>query len=323
LYAELYGNCVPYPTGVETYQANLTTARNAARSRFYANLAAIESKFQGLTFAGELRESLEMIRKPAKALREGVSHYLSAVKRRGRGLRKHAKRRVVADTWLEYSFGWRPFISDIDNAITSFYSSNSVKPLFEMARGVGRHRVATITPLSNVVTSNQTGALAISAEKRRIEIALVKYYGIYESRGNGCSNSHSYGFSPWEFVPTVWELIPYSFLVDYFTNIGDIVSSWSYRFLGYRWASELSYREISFHTAGELVRNIIVPPDPKSTWGGSAGHAERKIIAFIRTPNLVLEIPSLELQCPGFGSKWTNLAALATDLTLARKAIKD
>jgi hypothetical protein len=34
-----------------------------------------------------------------------------------------------------------------------------------------------------------------------------------------------FGFTPSELVPTAWELLPWSFLVDYFVNVGDVLSS--------------------------------------------------------------------------------------------------
>jgi len=40
-------------------------------------------------------------------------------------------------------------------------------------------------------------------------------------------NWNLFGFQPSEFLPTAWELLPWSFLADYFSNIGDCLTAWS------------------------------------------------------------------------------------------------
>jgi hypothetical protein len=46
------------------------------------------------------------------------------------------------------------------------------------------------------------------------------------------------GFSPYDFVPTIWELIPYSFVVDYFTNAGEVIESATALDVRYLWGQE-------------------------------------------------------------------------------------
>ncbi len=67
----------------------MTEARNQAISNFYSNLQSIETKFKGLVFTGELKESLSMIRHPATSLRRGIADYLSFLKKNGTMKRKH------------------------------------------------------------------------------------------------------------------------------------------------------------------------------------------------------------------------------------------
>lgn len=125
-----------------------TNARNQAVTRFLQELASVESVFKGQVFAGELPEALRAIRSPAKKLREGVSDYLSHLKRHGPRFDPRNRRSFVRDTWLEYSFGWRPLISDIDNAITSFNRSSVKGPTFQMVKASGRDR-QTSEPVEN------------------------------------------------------------------------------------------------------------------------------------------------------------------------------
>jgi hypothetical protein len=62
---------------------------------------------------------------------------------------------------------------------------------------------------------------------RAIDQVTVRFKGhlLAQPEMTPWDNFALFGFTPSEFVPTAWELLPYSFLVDYFTNIGDILSS--------------------------------------------------------------------------------------------------
>jgi hypothetical protein len=299
-------------------QVSLITANNGALVRFYQHLASVNSKFKGLVFAGELRETLNAIRHPARALRNGVGSYLTFLKRGGR---KPPSQRLsfVRKTWLEYAFGWRPLISDIDKAIDAFYRSKSARAIFEMVSGdFADDYVASSFDLFTVNGANYH----IHFYNRQAQQAHVKIRGITSSFGRGSLNSHSYGFNPVEFVPTVWELIPYSFLVDYFTNIGDIIQSWSYRFIETNWTS----RTIRFTSSTEVV-------DPKAasfddipgsipSFSGTIGPSKVEVSTVNRQRTYVLELPQFQLQCPGMDARWVNILALTANLTSTRNILR-
>jgi len=305
-----------------TLGASESSANNQALTRYYSNVKSVETKFQSLVFSGELRESLNMIRSPAKAFRRGLSDYLSTVKRRCRKVDYPKRAAVAGETWLEYAFGWQPLINDIDNAIEAFYNSDLVRPIFQMVKGTGKHVV--VVPGSGDDLDVGAG-YRFSWSEQRTEEVFVKYFGIYDSRGNGTSNLHTAGFRPAEFVTTDWELIPYSFLVDYFTNIGEIVSSWSYRWIQTRWTAKTTRREFKVEALNPKMRYT----GDTSTYShgqdvGEPGSCSLSYQSVNRTPNVSPELPSLELQVPGFGSlKWANLAALAVSHKSAVRAISD
>lgn len=299
------------------------SASNRSLTNLYSNLSSVETSFKGAVFTGELRETLRMIRHPALSLRKGVGDYLGTLhKRVPRKAPRRLKRKIVADTWLEYAYGWGPAINDLDSAIKAFYRSKWVHPVFEMVRGHGQESITAVGPdLSDSMGGFNLAWFVGSTNK---EIKSVKHYGVYTSKGKGQRDSHSYGFSPTEFIPTLWELLPYSFLVDYFTNVGDILSSWSYRFIGLDWCARTTYQELTCESSG--TRKLLAwPPDPDTyvdTIEGDPGYALASRSKFVRDPVVSLSVPSLELEVPGMKSvKWVNIAALATSLLSARKHI--
>jgi hypothetical protein len=298
-------------------------AENQARTQFYSHLASEQSAFKGAVFTGELRETLHAIRHPALALRRGVGEYLGYVKRHGRLQPLRKRRSWVRKTWLEYSLGWSPLISDIDSAIQQFYRSKWIRPIFVMVRGRGR---AESLISSTAVEKNLGYGFHISWNNVHKHRADIKYYGLIKSTGQGIPDGHSYGFSPWEFVPTVWELIPYSFLVDYFTNIGNIISSWSYRFIGCDWAARGTSKANVSST--EAVRfyyfaDYYNEADYTHWMSGDPGSFEVSRADVVREPSVSVPLPTFQLSVPGLTSlKWLNIAALTTQLSSARRALE-
>lgn len=321
----LWGN-YPFPSAsavISDIDSLVSKTDNLAISRLYSNLAGVHSAFKGMVFAGELSESLRMILHPARGLRKGVSDYLNRVKRLGPKKKRFDRPSFVRDTWLEYSFGWSPLISDLDGAVNAFFNSRLVEPLFTMVRGN-----ATLSEPETPLARTQFAGFGHNYhwKEQLSKTVSIKYYGVYRSTGKG-SLSHSFGFSPWEFVPTLWELVPYSFLVDYFTNIGDIVSSWSYRTIGLEFLSRGIEKR-----ANVSVIDPIVKLDPSSSYAdtrywrvsqsGSLGSSSRYSREIERVRSYGLPTPKLELQVPGMGPKWVNIAALSNQLSSGRRALR-
>lgn len=298
------------------------SAENQARTNFYAHLAGEQAQFKGMVFTGELRETLRAIRHPAQALRRGIGDYLSYVRKHGWKQPLSRRQSWVRRTWLEWSYGWAPLINDCDTAIQEFYHSKWIRPIFVMVRGRGRqYRLIS----SEAAAKNLGYGFHISWQNTLQQLAEVKYYGIIKSHGNGISNAHHYGFSPWEFVPTLWELIPYSFLVDYFTNIGNIISSWSYRWIGCDWAARGSKKatvssteKVKFYYFADYYN-----PDDYTHWmDGDPGSLVVERADILREPSVSVPLPEFQVKVPGMDSlKWINILALSANLASARRSI--
>lgn len=298
-------------------------ADNQARKNFYSKLAAVESTFKGQVLTGELKEVLHSIRHPGQALRNGISGYLDYIKRYGQRKSKFERPKFIRDTWLEYSFGWRPLIADLEEGILAFYTSKWPKPIFQMVRATGKdNHVET----SNPGYINLGYGFHLKWMHNYTWEHGVRYYGVYRSVGNGRSDPRVYGFSPWEFVPTLWELIPYSFLVDYFTNIGDIISSWSYRFMGPDWVARGGRSAVTSITTSEefyYFADYYNAADYTHWMSGNPGSSRVTKSAIQRGSVGSVPLPSLQLEVPGMTSvKWINLAALTKQLDSTRLSLR-
>lgn len=321
----LKGNMLAYFLGsvssdLSVAQSYLQKADDLAVKSFYSKLAQTQASFKGAVFTGELKESLQMIRNPARSLRKGVSDYLDHLKKNGPRKAKRDRPKFVRDSWLEYSFGWRPLVKDIEDAATAFYTSGLTKPIFKMVSSRGSEgSQPKQSPLASY--SAGIGGLYLQFHTETTSRAMVRYYGIYRSSGDGPSRFSYYGFNLYEFVPTLWELIPYSFLVDYFTNIGDILTAWSYRNIGCDWAAKGVY---IFNRSEINDAKIILLPGSSyklvRLWG-VPGSSSAEYASRVRSPSVSIPLPSFRLQVPDMGTKWINIAVLSTQLSSTRRSL--
>jgi hypothetical protein len=119
-----------------------------------------------------------------------------------------------------------------------------------------------------------------------------------------------FGLDLSSFVPTVWELIPYSFLVDYFANIDDIISAATLNRSTIRW---LAKTEVQILQAEFSSFNLAAFPSNLGSSSGYVimpGHAISKRVIVNRAAYTGSLVPTLEFTIPGFGTKWINMAAL-------------
>jgi hypothetical protein len=113
-------NYEPGDSGMST-----TAARSEATSRFNKILARTQRQMQGAVFLGEGREALRMLKGASTLLLKAIKgNYIDVLRDyrknvafgRVRKPTKNQIQRKVTSTWLEASFGWSPFVKDIQDA---------------------------------------------------------------------------------------------------------------------------------------------------------------------------------------------------------------
>jgi hypothetical protein len=202
-------------------------ARAKAIRALYKAIWEANHQFQGGVFAGETKKTADMIVKTAKNLRQGVLAYISRAVgiRQGKGGRK-SKERAIADSYLEAVFGWQPLIHDCKDLAKALgrlrYESNRVR-----FRAYGEEE----GEYSKSAGTSTFGFLYMNHHTYETAKVQVLYRGFLQGPKFEKGMDHAEtivsmsGFDLRSFVPTLWELTPYSFLVDYFANIGDLLQA--------------------------------------------------------------------------------------------------
>jgi hypothetical protein len=106
---------------------------------------------------------------------------------------------------------------------------------------------------------------------------------------------------------------PVLFPVDYFSNIGDIISSWAFGTKNLRWAYKGERVETVFeHTVSEYAKNPALGDGSFKLVRALPCTSRGTHTVVTRYPSIDSLVPSFRLEIPGMASKkWLNLAALA------------
>lgn len=316
--------------------ASASEANNLALKRVYRKLDALVGEMKLLVSAGEAAETIRMLRSPTRSLFEGVSRYVDDAKRHVKSLRRRQpiKRRsaitrantVLGGLWLEHRLGWTPLINDIEGAfgsLTKIAQRPHEKEHFVVS---GQGESVSATPSYATITWVGLGADANARWRRERRISVRYIVGVTLDPNISKLGAVRDGFGlHWsEFVPTVWELIPYSFVADYFTNIGDVVSAFSTRQRNISWIVKTTQTG-QLNTLEELVPLI---------WSSSSGYENTKAVqgrpkgvyskgSFTRELPSSLDIPSLEVN--GFDKvnpvQGLNMLALFTTSRMVERMI--
>lgn len=314
-------------TDASVTSINSASANNLALSDLSSEIYDAHTAFQGSTFIGELKDTLRMLRSPAKTLRERFPDLLNSYgKNVKRGTSRREASRILGDTWLEWQFGVRPLIQDVDNASKLIHEMYRIGSVFNDVTLKGKGKTAlTVTADQQSVGASAPFVLGTRLIHHRVS---VRYQAGYRLNDNSFANSpyKQAGLSPVDWMPTAWELLPWSFVVDYFTNIGDIITALANTTSSPRWIIKTTHKRVDRETSFNGIQSVAFTPGP---YNGKAVDSDVKR-GFVRHSRVYVQrelydgrslVPSLEFSIPGLGLKWVNLTALYSSLTQKRKSI--
>lgn len=295
-----------------TNPGNMSTAENVAKSQFVTKANQQITSFQSGVFLGELRETLQLIRSPLSGIRNLLSGHVATLKKnRRRFTRAGSKRKLdyLADQWLETAFGIMPLLSDIDSGAEALAKVLTDDRYVTPVRGYGIERY----PILESGGQYTLGNLKVDYSYVTLDEMRSTVFGgvLLDPNGPGFVLD-KFGANLQQFVPTLWELVPWSFLVDYFSNVGKILEATSFvtnrlsywgitntrrRITVARVNGDRTLRDISF------IQSIVVPQRP----------AVLVVESIVRIPGPSL-VPSLQFRLPGIKQS-ANITALLPQLS--------
>jgi len=214
-----------------SYSMPTAALYNRVLGRLYDRAHEYLTKVNGGTILGEIRETIHGIRHPLTGIRELLlKHNTRILKAMTPSYRRKVSRRTVlsaaADSWLEVVFGMTPLVADISDSFR-YLSQLSSKSLDVTWLEASEVEVSSSTP-SLVWNAGLHLGLNLRSSGVIRNKTLVRMRALIDTSMKPTGVLSDIGLVPREFIPTVWELIPYSWVVDYFSNVSSVLNAVSF-----------------------------------------------------------------------------------------------
>lgn len=287
-----------------------TRANNQALNQIVSDIASAKREVQSLVCAGELGETLRFVRQKSQTLHNGFWSYLDELKKRSRGIRRgRFVREMIAEAWLERQFVIVPLVKDIQAAARAAarIAINHQPSVRVFGRGYD-DRTLALTGHTVQVLNHWT----LRKAAYQHQIIKVRYSGsVSAPKVSAYGNMEVLGITPGEVLGSVWELIPWSFVVDYFTNVQEVLESLRFHSTDLDWCEKGTF-------TSQVASCSDVGLTPASVGGWTLDWArvdpgtklKLKKVSVTRANYLGNFTPSLEFEIPGLSLKWLNLLAL-------------
>lgn len=134
--------------------------------------------------------------------------------------------KAFADNWLQYRYGWLPLYSTVYGTMVAHFELTRSRPIVHHARGRATNDVWRSTTYQNYDGSNAGTITGLSqvpfrTKKRIMRDCSCEVTYIYKITNPTLAAANSLGLA--DPATLAWELIPFSFVVDWFSNVGDVI----------------------------------------------------------------------------------------------------
>lgn len=285
---------------------NIANLYDKAGTDARANVAAPD--LQGAVSLGELRETLSFLRNPAKALLK-FANEAKASKRKLKSDRLHELKTVadfVGDNWLAYRYAVRPIQQDIQGGMDALFRLAQENPVRLTARGY-----ASDSSNTSQTYTYSSGATFRSTKTTNTTVTIRA--GVLYEQGSGFD---PYGFGNAEIPLAAWEMIPFSFVVDWFANIGSFIGALTPR-VGVTNLASWTTTEVKQETT--LLAECISLPSPRYITSSSPCSCTFRTESKTRTPGVGL---GLAYNPTPYPKDWFGAKRVADTLALANSIFR-
>lgn len=306
-----------------------------ALAKLYKKIKQEQQHMNSLAIIAEFADVVRQFGAPAASLVDLTNRRLNRLELERRGLKgtiafkkiKWAK--IVASTYLEWSFGLAPLIDDTAKAAEAMARWQlESEGLHKLRKKVVSRASQVVTQLTAApATINATSTKFVCDYRSKIETeARIQYTVGLKATPTADFGSNDrliqlLGFDHANWVPAIWEAVPWSWLIDYFTNVQQILDAAVTSTSEVKWISKaVTYkttREIytSLNTGltakayGPAFNDIL---DDLDSPNGQAHAGRSKVIrtTLTRTIPSSLGVPPLSLEIPVKPKQLANMVAV-------------
>lgn len=191
----------------------------------------------------------------------------------------HEYSNALADIWLEYSFNIKPLIMDVQDsakALSAIYEGHLPKPRI---RGIGTRSTSGSQYQTWSFSAGPFGSVNFAGCTTTKAYRIVKLTARCDFRASLIDSMALSGLDPRNIVGAAWEITPWSWLVDYFSNFGNYLDALAWGRLDITHGCRIDIVKTT-------TRTVAGPVDPnRGSWViGSPFTSSREDFSFSRAP---------------------------------------
>lgn len=289
IFPSAYGYLTPNGPNRAIIERNGRAANNRAYGKFVRSLRNDQGASLGVTLAS-FGQSLDMIGSKASAVSRMFDR--GPVVKPGR---KSTLKGRVADSYLEWIFGWTPLYGDMVDSLTTAITHDPSRDVCRV-KGVGTARLTDTLRFDNEFSQFIVDNLSLKSRVTWAATARVTNPNLWLANKLGLVAAPS----------IAWDLVPWSFIVNGFGNFAQLIGSLT-DFVGV----ELSQQSVTtthnwFGRADAKSKN-----DPRVTgWSTYNNTVKVRSVGQPLVPSLQLKLPSTSL---GYCAMVTSLIVQKAD----------
>lgn len=275
------------------------------------------------TFMGELHKTAGQMAKNSNILFNRIESHekdvlknILQLKRSGvlRGDTASKVLDVASNRWLEFQMSTKPMVHDMEDLGIALARMQVDNPRTRVIGKSESNFSKTVTETYAPPFIGRCGNTSITYE-RKVQVKIGATAAAHLTVNDSPLTLLGLDWS--DVLPTLWELIPYSYLIDYFTNVGNMIESVSVHLppLKHTWSVTV-VEDIAAWTA--MLQDGL--PDRSYRYIGSAETGSSQSFKFIRSvdPELIPEYSFIKSENLSLTKQW-NLAALVTQLLMRQR----
>jgi len=194
--------------------SDIASAVDVATTKAWENSAGHDASV--LTDMAEMHQTLNMFRKPLSALGPLIRS-ISAAKHGKSNVGKVAKELVptAQNLWLQYRYGVRPLVSSVNGVLKALKSVRQKSRRTER----GYYSLSQRTTLTG---STSTWSTQFSWQDTQTDDIFIRTGILLEE---SLTIQQSLGIDAGGMLAVPWEIVPFSFVADWFINVGSWIGS--------------------------------------------------------------------------------------------------
>lgn len=298
------------PTSIPS-NSDVTACKDLAIAKLKRKLREDTPRETGMTFLAELGKTRKLVAQVAEAT-QNILSYMVLVNggfrrtfnyRRVYTLDPQTARRVIvkkrktidtpygwyssdalalaSNAWLTFSFGIKPLMYDVQNsanALAAYLERDNYRQRYYGNASVRWQSAQSISRLYSV--AGAPGVSWYSSTNEKYHSYQCEYNAgivVPMRSGNVYGLNEAFGLTFGDIIPTIWEITPYSWAIDYFTTAGDFLEDTFVGDSGYPYY-------VNFSEKYECTSYVNwTPSSTRYNWGDSSGRTQGTYTQFKRT----------------------------------------